>query len=117
MVVFLFSLIGVPPTAGFAGKWYLFLGVIDAAQNNAHGAGLSTWYYVLVFSAAVNTGISAYYYLNVAKEMYLVDSEQKESLAVSTLGKVLVAGLAALTFYLFFGADGVLQNTQDMVFH
>ena len=49
--------------------------------------------------------------------MYLVDSEQKESLAVSTLGKVLVAGLAALTFYLFFGADGVLQNTQDMVFH
>ena len=117
MVVFLFSLIGVPPTAGFAGKWYLFLGVIDVAQNNAHGVGLSTWYYALVFSAAVNTGISAYYYLNVAKEMYLVDSEQKESISVSTLGKVLVAGLAALTFYLFFGADGVLQSTQDIVFH
>ena len=115
MVVFLFSLIGVPPTAGFAGKWYLFLGVVDVAQSPGLAEGLSAWYYTLVFAAAINTGISAYYYLNVAKEMYLVDSEPKESIAVTTLGKVLVAGLAALTFYLFFGANGVLESTQDIL--
>jgi len=117
MVVFLFSLIGVPPTAGFAGKWYLFLGVIDVAQSDTLAAGLSTWYYALVFAAAINTGISAYYYLNVAKEMYLVDSEEKQPLAVSAIGKLLVAALAAMTFYLFFGADEVLRTTKDIVFH
>ena len=117
MVVFLFSLIGVPPTAGFAGKWYLFLGVIDEAQNGALAEGMSAWYYTLVFAAAVNTAISAYYYLKVAREMYLVDSDRDEAITVSTLGKILVCALAALTFFLFFSAGEVLQKTQDIVFH
>ncbi len=40
-----------------------------------------------------------------------------EAVEEGVLGKILVAGLAALTFYLFFGADGVLESTQDIVFH
>ncbi|MEE3200290.1 MAG: NADH-quinone oxidoreductase subunit N [Planctomycetota bacterium] len=114
MVVFLFSLIGVPPTAGFTGKWYLFLGVIDEARS---GSELSGWYYSLVFAAAINTAISAYYYLKVAKEMYLVESEGGDAIAVSTLGKILVAAMAALTFYLFIAANQVLLGTQDIGIH
>ena len=114
MVVFLFSLIGVPPTAGFTGKWYLFLGVIDEARS---GSEMSGWYYSLVFAAAINTAISAYYYLKVAKEMYLVESEGGDAIAVSTLGKILVAAMAALTFYLFIAANQVLLGTQDIGIH
>tara|TARA_B100000809_G_C15092460_1_gene513732 strand:- start:1304 stop:1843 length:540 start_codon:yes stop_codon:yes gene_type:complete len=114
MVVFLFSLIGVPPTAGFTGKWYLFLGIIDEARS---GSEMSGWYYSLVFAAAINTAISAYYYLKVAKEMYLVESEGGDTIAVSTLGKILVAAMAALTFYLFIAANQVLLGTQDIGIH
>ena len=114
MVVFLFSLIGVPPTAGFFGKLYLFSGVIDQARSDT---GMSAWYYSLVFAAAINTAISAYYYLKVAKEMYLVDSERAAAISVSTLGKILVAAMAALTFYIFVEANQVLQHTKDIISH
>ena len=78
---------------------------------------MSAWYYSLVFAAAINTAISAYYYLKVAKEMYLVDSERAAAISVSTLGKILVAAMAALTFYLFFEANQVLQHTKDIISH
>ena len=114
MVVFLFSLIGVPPTGGFMGKWYLFLGVIDQART---GSEMSAWYYSLVFAAAINTAISAYYYLKVAREMYLVDSEGGEAISVATLGKIIVAAMAALTIYLCIAANQVILGTQDIGFH
>jgi NADH-quinone oxidoreductase subunit N len=114
MVVFLFSLIGVPPTGGFMGKWYLFLGVIDQARI---GSEMSAWYYSLVFAAAINTAISAYYYLKVAREMYLVDSEGGEVISVATLGKIIVAAMAALTIYLCIAANQVILGTQDIGFH
>jgi NADH-quinone oxidoreductase subunit N len=58
MALFMFSLTGVPPLAGFVGKFYLF----SAALN----AGL-VW---LVILAAVNSTISAYYYVGVIVTMY-----------------------------------------------
>jgi NADH-quinone oxidoreductase subunit N len=114
MVVFLFSLIGVPPTAGFMGKWYLFLGVVDQARA---GSEMAAWYYSLVFAAAINTAISAYYYLKVAKEMYLVDSEDGKAISIGTLGKLIVAAMAALTFYLCIAANQVFERTQDIDIH
>ncbi len=57
--VFLFGLIGVPPTAGFVGKVYLFLPTIEGGY---------VWLAVL---AAVNTAISVGYYAGVLKVMYL----------------------------------------------
>ena len=114
MVVFLFSLIGVPPTAGFMGKWYLFLGVVDQARA---GSEMAAWYYSLVFAAAINTAISAYYYLKVAKEMYLVDSEDGKAISIGTLGKLIVAAMATLTFYLCIAANQVFERTQDIDIH
>jgi NADH-quinone oxidoreductase subunit N len=58
MALFMLSLTGVPPLAGFVGKFYLF----SAALN----AGL-VW---LVILAAVNSTISAYYYVGVIVTMY-----------------------------------------------
>ena len=59
MAVFLFSLTGIPPFAGFIGKVVIFLSAIDK--------GL----YWLVIIAVLNTVISLYYYARVIKKMYL----------------------------------------------
>jgi len=59
MAIFLFSLIGLPPFAGFVGKVYLFAAVIYKKI------------YWLAVVAALNTVISLYYYLRVVKAMFL----------------------------------------------
>ena len=64
MVVFMLSLAGVPPTAGFAGKFYLFSAAIDAG------------YVGLAVIAVLNSLVSVYYYLGVLVQMYMVDGSR-----------------------------------------
>ena len=63
MMLALFSLAGIPPVAGFFGKFFLFT------------AAASKGYYLLVFLAVVNVTISLYYYLLVVRAMFLRTSE------------------------------------------
>jgi len=63
MLVFMVSLAGIPPTAGFIGKFYLFLAAVKA--------GL-TW---LAVVAVILTAVSAYYYLRVVMVMYMREPE------------------------------------------
>ncbi|HET6437145.1 MAG TPA: NADH-quinone oxidoreductase subunit N, partial [Anaeromyxobacter sp.] len=65
-VVFLLSLTGLPPFAGFIGKWYLFTAVW--AQTDGPGGG---WYAVLLVVAALNTAVSLYYYARIIRAMFL----------------------------------------------
>jgi NADH-quinone oxidoreductase subunit N len=76
MAVFLLALLGLPPLAGFAGKFQVFAAVYDAGRAaSAAGRGdLGTAFYVLLGVGAVNTAVSAYYYLKVVRAMVL-DSE------------------------------------------
>jgi NADH-quinone oxidoreductase subunit N len=64
--VFLFSLAGLPPLAGFVGKWYLFVAVL---KHYAEDGG--AWYVTLAIIAALNTAISLYYYLRVVRAMFI----------------------------------------------
>jgi NADH-quinone oxidoreductase subunit N len=68
MAVFLFSLIGLPLTAGFVGKFLLFLGAMGAPSDSTSMRNL---YQVLAVVAAVNAAIGAVYYLRVVGVMYL----------------------------------------------
>lgn len=63
MMLALFSLAGIPPVAGFFGKFFLFT------------AAASQGLYLLVFLAVVNVTISLYYYLLVVRAMFLRKSE------------------------------------------
>lgn len=63
MMLGLFSLAGIPPVAGFFGKFFLFT------------AAASKGYYLLVFLAVVNVTISLYYYLLVIRAMFLRTSD------------------------------------------
>ena len=64
----LIALVGLPPTAGFVGKWYLFLAVWEQIQQS----GQSLWW-ILIISALVNTVISLFYYMKIPVMMFLRD--------------------------------------------
>jgi NADH-quinone oxidoreductase subunit N len=68
MALFLFSLIGIPWTAGFAGKWLLFWGAMGVPE----GPGMpTTWFRALALIAALNAAVGAWYYLRIVTVMYL----------------------------------------------
>ncbi len=64
--IFLFSLTGLPPLAGFVGKWYLFVAVLDHYASDGGG-----WYVALAIVAALNTAISLYYYVRIVRAMFI----------------------------------------------
>jgi len=88
MLVFLLSLTGIPPTAGFVGKLLLF------------GAAIQAGYVWLAIIAVVNSAISLFYYMRVAMVMYMREVPGQEvALGTSpglTLALVLAAGLTVL---------------------
>ncbi len=108
MTVFLASLLGLPPLAGFAGKFQVFAAVYSAAKAaTASGPpGLGAVFYVLLGVGAVNTAVSAYYYLKVARAM-LLDDPDTDATEVKTSP---VAGLFLVALVAFLFAAGVLWD-------
>jgi NADH-quinone oxidoreductase subunit N len=71
MLVFMFSLTGIPPMAGFMGKFYLFMSAINAGY---------TW---LVIIAVLFSAISAYFYLRIVMLMYMKEPKEAVQLNAS----------------------------------
>jgi NADH-quinone oxidoreductase subunit N len=78
MLLFLLSLAGVPPLAGFIGKIYLFI----AAMNQE--------LYTLLIVGLINIVISLYYYLIVVKKMYINEPTDPSSISTSLPIKVAI---------------------------
>lgn len=74
MSIFLLSLMGMPPTAGFAGKFYIF------------AAAVKSGYIWLAVIGVLNSAVSLYYYLRVMVYMYFKDPEEDFSWAVMNTG-------------------------------
>ena len=68
MAVFMFSLTGIPPTAGFIGKMYLFAALINGGSQ----------FYWLAIIGVLNSVISLYYYMRVVKVMYFQGEREKD---------------------------------------
>ncbi len=66
MAVFLLSLAGIPPLAGFLAKYYVFASVVDVAQRSAD----SSWMYWMVGIGLLTTVFALFYYANVIKVMF-----------------------------------------------
>jgi len=95
LAVFLFSLTGLPPFAGFIGKFFLFSAVIK--QGGAFA--------VLAVVAALNSVVSLYYYAKIVKTMFLdAPRVEDKTMAVAVNDFTLLLPLAVLTvvFGLYF---------------
>src|SRR5207245_11230073 len=97
MVIFMLSLAGIPPLAGFFGKFYLFSAALHASAN--HGL---LW---LVALALLGSFISLYYYLMVLKAIFVDEPALAAARDVSVvppalLPRATVAVLAAAVLFL-----------------
>ncbi len=72
MLIFMFSLTGIPPTAGFIGKFYVFMEAINAG------------YTYLAVIAVVFSVISAFFYLRVVMNMYMKDPKEEVTLTTTS---------------------------------
>jgi NADH-quinone oxidoreductase subunit N len=107
MAIFLISLTGLPPTAGFIGKLYLFAALLEAK-----------WIWLAVVGA-VNSVISLYYYARILRYMFLRDPEgltSSISLQRSEAILLLVFVLSTLLFGLYFGPLVDLANASVQMF-
>jgi NADH-quinone oxidoreductase subunit N len=92
MLLALFSLAGIPPVAGFFGKFFLFT------------AAASKGMYILVFIAVLNATVSLYYYLLVVKAMFINKSDEPIPVLTTTLYEKLalsicLAGVLMIGFF------------------
>lgn len=90
MAVFLFSLVGLPPFAGFIAKLNLMWRIADNGS----------WWWIFVAIIGVNTVFSLYYYARVLRVMYLEQSEEPR-LSADPAG-IALAGVCALALLVMF---------------
>jgi proton-translocating NADH-quinone oxidoreductase chain N len=86
MFIFMLSLVGIPLTAGFVGKFFVF------------GATVQHQYFFLAAMAAINVAISAFYYLNLVRIMFY-SGEEKEVATGASAG----IGAQAIVFVCVLG--------------
>lgn len=83
MLIFLLSLAGIPPTAGFLGKYYIFLSLIE------------TGHYALAVIGTLYAAVAIYYYFKVVRSMFIRDLTEKAPLS-SSLGLRFALGLSGV---------------------
>lgn len=102
MLFALLSLGGIPPTAGFLGKFFIFKAAVDAGY----------WWLALI--GILNAFVALYYYLNVVKYMYLYDSDQQEVAIPVSRGAWVGLGLStALVIILGVYAGPAFEWTRE----
>jgi NADH-quinone oxidoreductase subunit N len=100
MTVFMLSLAGVPPTAGFVGKLYIFQAAV--------GGGL----YALAVLGIVTSALGAYYYLRVVLYMYFRPAEGEESALESPAMSAALAAAVVLVFLLGVAPEAIVRLAQ-----
>jgi NADH-quinone oxidoreductase subunit N len=95
MLIFMLSLAGIPPLAGFWGKYFIFLSLIE------------TGHYALASLAVLYSVFGLFYYLKIANAMFMGKVEKsEEKLAVSPGMRIAIALTAMATLYI-----GLLPNS------
>ena len=84
MLLFLFSLAGIPPLAGFTSKFFLFSSALGGVD------GLTSQWVWLAFIAILNSAISLYYYARVVKAMYIEKGESTEKIKIPAVFTVAI---------------------------
>ncbi len=102
MLFALLSLGGIPPTAGFFGKFFIFKAAVDVGY----------WWLALI--GILNAFVALYYYLNVIKYMYLYDSDQQDVAIPVSRGAWVGLGFSAIAIiYLGVFAGPAFEWTRE----
>ncbi|MEO5338800.1 MAG: NADH-quinone oxidoreductase subunit NuoN, partial [Magnetospirillum sp. WYHS-4] len=93
MAIFMFSMAGIPPLAGFFGKFYIFLAAVNA--------GL----YTLAIIGLLMSVVAAFYYIRIVKVMYFDEPAEGLERVVprEVAGVLVVSSLIVLLFFLYPG--------------
>ncbi|MFQ5580125.1 MAG: NADH-quinone oxidoreductase subunit N [Nitrospiria bacterium] len=102
-ILFALSLIGIPPTAGFVGKLYLF------------NAAIQGGFYWLAIIAILNSAISLYYYFNIVKVMYMEEPQDTAPLSFSPALKVALSVMAFMTLFLGLYPEPIIRSAISSV--
>lgn len=92
MLFAVLSLAGIPPTAGFFGKFFLFRAAVDSGM----------WWLALI--GILNAFIGLYYYLTIVKYMYLYRSEE-DDVAIPVSRAARVGLIASVLFIIYLGVS------------
>jgi len=105
MCIFLVSLMGIPPTAGFSGKFYIFAGAV------------SSGYIWLAVIGVLNSAVSLYYYLRVIVYMYFKDPTEDFNWVAMSPGAVVSIVLAIIgVLYLGVLPGGIMELAKLAIF-
>ena len=115
MFIFMISLAGVPPLAGFVSKLLVIMGIVKVAVGEIGAEimaggdlGLSDvhWVWWLAFAMVINSAISMYYYLRIGVVMFFDEAEEGRTGPLPAGWQVRFAVLACLMATLFLGVAG-----------
>jgi NADH-quinone oxidoreductase subunit N len=123
LVLFLFSLIGIPLTAGFAGKLFLFFDALGLrsgpeaalAEQARQLSEQKRLYTVLAVIGALNAAVGAWYYLRIAAVMYLREPLEPQPRTRSAPLRVAIAVCAVLTLVFGIYPMPLLRAVQEAV--
>jgi NADH-quinone oxidoreductase subunit N len=103
LLIFLLSLAGIPPLAGFFGKFYVFVSALDATDH-------PRWLWLVLLALAMSV-VSFYYYLKILKQTYVSEPAPEASrIAVPATTRVALWTTAALVLLLGCWPDLVLRR-------
>ena len=107
MAVFMLSLVGIPPLAGFTGKYFLFSAAIEQG-----------WIWLVVV-AILTSVISLYYYVGVVRQMYFQTSTTEKPIAMSATLKLalIISVIGVLIFGVYPNIFINFANQAALVFH
>jgi NADH-quinone oxidoreductase subunit N len=100
LAIFMFAMAGIPPTAGFFSKLYIFLAAIDAHLNG------------LAIIGVVTSVVGAFYYLRIVKVMYFDEPVGAFDHPIAVELKAVLVVAAVVTMFFFLLPDPVVGSAE-----
>jgi NADH-quinone oxidoreductase subunit N len=97
LMIMMFSMAGIPPLAGFFGKWYVFLAAVNA--------GLVP----LAVVGGVMSVVGAFYYLRIIKIMYFEETDEPLDTDMPTANKMVLGVSVGVILLFFLGLSPLLE--------
>lgn len=106
MAICVFSLMGLPPTAGFFGKVYVIMSALSAGAGDPHRSAL-IWLAVI---GVLNSAVAAAYYLRIIGACYVSEEDAGTVMIPRSLGaRISIGACAALVLIIGFWPQGLLR--------